>query len=385
MIAIRSRASGLFRTGQALFAQNRVQEAISTLTEALHLRPRSPGRHLHLALALAEAQQFEAARQLIQQAIDLQPCNPVLPMFMGQIALDAGDVLEARVWCERALQLNPHNCHTLGLLALLDLLQEQPQQGVQRLLQPVPLPLPPLERAALWLCRSRVPSLIQQANSALQSRLLLHLETLLMASTEKARTLTQQLLAQEQRDNPVLLWLDRCLTRSVMGLRRGFVYGAQQAQRLLALQAEEAAYLGERTRAIQLYQRLLQHQDTAPVHHALWQLHFEQGEFREALQHLRPLVQLSDAVPVDTSLALALGELLYHTAQYDDAEVALQRATEAPLSDYKPWYYLGLCALRKAQPQNARQHFARAVRLLHPDIVTLRLQEWCRVAHVPTL
>src|SRR5215471_14853723 len=238
------RAEWLFRRGQKLAAQGHVDEAIEILTQAQALRPRAAGIYLHRALALAETSRWPEAVLALQQAMALQPANPVLPMFLGRIYLDHTDYANAALWCARALALNPANCHALALQALVELARGQIQQGCQRLQQPLPLPISVLERGFLWCSRSRVPTLLQQANAALQGRVLLHVETLLQQYGAPARTLAQQLLDtsathhDETCTDRLLTMLDRSLTRGIMSIRRlcmRLCYAFQPAKRALHL------------------------------------------------------------------------------------------------------------------------------------------------------
>src|SRR5215831_56958 len=187
------RAEWLFRRGQKLAAQGHVDEAIEAFTQAQELRPRAAGIYLHRALALAETPRWPEAVPALQQAMVLQPANPVLPMFLGRIYLDHTDYANAALWCARALALRPTNCHALALQALIELASGQIQQGVQCLQQPLPLPVSTLERAFLECSRGRVPTLLQQANAALQGRVLLQAETFLLQQALPVRTLAQQL------------------------------------------------------------------------------------------------------------------------------------------------------------------------------------------------
>src|SRR5215510_11228103 len=188
------RATWLFRRGQKLAAQGRFDESIEAFTQAQGLRPRAAGIYLHHALALAETSRWPAAVLLLQQAMTLQPTNPVLPMFLGRIYLDHADYANAALWCARALALSPANCHALALQALIELASGPIQKGSQRLQQSLPLPVSALERGFLWCSRSRVPTLVQQANAAMQGRVLLHVETFLLQHDAPAQTLARQLL-----------------------------------------------------------------------------------------------------------------------------------------------------------------------------------------------
>ena len=81
------RAAWLFRRGQKLAAQGHFDAAIEAFAQAQGLRPRAAGIYLHHALALAETSRLPEAVLALQQAMALQPANPVLPMFLGRIYL----------------------------------------------------------------------------------------------------------------------------------------------------------------------------------------------------------------------------------------------------------------------------------------------------------
>src|SRR2546429_123229 len=85
-----------------------------------------------------------------------------------------------------------------------------------------------------------VLALLQQANAALQGRVLLHVETFLLQPGAPARTLAQQLLDPSATHNDetftdrLLTTLDRCLARGIMSIRRLCIilrYAFQPAKR----------------------------------------------------------------------------------------------------------------------------------------------------------
>ena len=388
------RAAWLFRRGQKLAAQGHFDEAIEALAQAQGLRPRTAGIYLHHALALAETSQWPAAVLTLQQAITLQPTNPVLPMFLGRIYLDQADYTNAALWCARALALSPTNCHALALQALIKLANGQPQQGFHSLQQPLPLPVSALERAFLWCSRGRIPTLLQQANAALQGRVLLHVETFLLQHGAQARTLAQQLLdtaathSDETFTDRWLTALDRCLTRGIMRIQRlGIIlrYAFQPAKRTLYLrflQAEDAACHGQAADAQALYTHVA-HQDPGMpyVQERLCEVCYVQGKFCEALRHLRHfLKQLPDPDQPGAELTVLFGELLCQAGQYRKAGAALAKASTSTARDYRLWYYLGLCQLQTGAPQMAQHSFIQAVQQLNPTIAALRLAEMSRVS-----
>jgi tetratricopeptide (TPR) repeat protein len=388
------RAEWLFRCGQRLAAQEHFDQAIETFTQAQALRPGAAGIYLHRALALAQISRWPEAVLNLRQAMALQPANAVLPMFLGRMYLDHADYANAALWCARALALRPTNCHALALQALIELARGQIQQGLQRLQQPVPLPVSMLERSFLWCSRSHVPTLLQQANAALQGRVLLHVETFLLQHGALARTLAQQLLASSVTHNDttfadrLLTGLDGYLTRGIMGIRRlgsALRYAFQPADRALHLcflQAEDAAYHSQAATAQALYTQVAQQDPDMPyIQERLCEVCYIQGKFREALRHLRRLIkQLPDPDQPGADLAVLLGELLYQVGQYQKARATLTKVSTSATRDYRLWYYLGLCQLQAGTPQVAQRSFVHAVQQLNPDIAALRLAEMSRVS-----
>lgn len=387
------RAERLFRRAHRLVIQGRLDEALEAFAQARALRPGAAGIALHQALALAEASRLPEAVAALQHAMALQPTNPVLPLFLARIYFDHTDYAQAAQWCARASALQPHNYHLLALQALIALVRGQVQQGYQRLQQPVPLPRLGLERGVMWLSRSRVPSLLQQANTALQSRVLLHAELFLRQHPRQARTLAQQLLAdtamgsRETLANRLLTGLDRGLTCVILRLRALYTalrYAGQPASRALhlrLLQAEAAAARGQAASAHALYTAVVQQAPETPyVRERLYEVSYAQGKFREALQHLRRVLrQLPDPDHPGAEYCVLLGELLCQIGQFQEASRVLSQALPGSKRDYRPFYYLGLCQVHADAPQAARRSFAQALQRLHPDIVTLRLNEMYRV------
>jgi predicted Zn-dependent protease len=315
-------------------------------------------------------------------------------MFLSRIHLDHTDYIHAASWCARALALSPANYHALALQALIALASGQIQQGCQRLQQPLPLPVSALERGFLWCSRSRIPTLLQQVNAALQGRVLLHAETLLLQHGAPTQTLAQQLLDASATPNNetctdrLLTTLDRGLTRGVISIRRLYTrlrYVLQPAKRtvhLRFLQAEDAACHGQVATAQALYTQVAQQAPDMPyVQERLCEVCYTQGKFREALCHLRRLLkQLPDPDQPGAELAVLLGELLCQVGQYQEAGAVLAQAGTSTARDYRLWYYLGLCQLQAGTPQMAQRSFIQAVQQLNPDIAALRLAEMARVS-----
>lgn len=388
------KAQRLFTRGQHLAAQGQAEAALAVYEQALTLRPGMPGLHLHYALALSDTERFAEAVAALQHAIAQAPDNPVLPMFLGQISFDHQAYAQAATWCARALALSPHNSHALGLVALLALVTGQVPPAYAQFTQPLPRPLSLAERLCLWLGRGQLPLLVQQANPALQSRMLLAIETLLLQQSGPVRTLSEQLLAlpeataAEGFGDRLLGWIDHGCVRGLMALRwcsimvRCLGRPARRATELRLMRAERALYLNQVELAEALYRPLAaQTPIQSLVLERLCELCYLQAKFPEALRYARRvLAQLPADVPPSAWQAFLLGELWYQVGAYDEAYAALQQAADHGLCDYKLLYYLGLCQLRQGQRLAARRSFAAAVQQLNPDITRLRLDELYRLS-----
>ena len=391
MMARWGRAARRFSRGQQLLAQGRIAEALGAFAQARSLR--LPGLYLHWGWALAEAGRLPEAHDAMQQAMALQPSNPVLPMFLGQIYVDHGHYDTARTWCDQALALNPHNTHAIALRALTDLALGDIPGGYQGLRQPLPVPMAALERALFLGRKSRFPTVLQESNAALQSRLLVLIETYLLQHEKRGQTLFQQLTLPPNRAKAsgwaeaMVLAIDRCCTRVVMRTQRLYIRAryasdaSKRASKLLHSTAREADYCGDLSTALSHYTTLLQQiPEPAELHQSVFEIYYEQGDFRRALKHLRRL--LGDATPVqrlEAWQACCLGELLYQTGQFSAAVACFSHAMTLPPQDYKLLYYNGLCRLRDGAVSEARRLFARAVQTLNPGICDLRLDEMWRV------
>jgi predicted Zn-dependent protease len=151
---------------------------------------------------------------------------------------------------------------------------------------------------------------------------------------------------------------------------------------LCFLQAEDAAYHNQAATAQALYTQVAQQAPDMPyIQERLCEMCYIQGQFREALRHLRRLIkQLPDPDQPGAELAVLLGELFCQVGQYQKASATLTRVSPSATHDYRLWYYLGLCQLQAGSPQVARRSFVRAVQQLNPNISALRLAEMSRVS-----
>jgi tetratricopeptide (TPR) repeat protein len=182
--------------------------------------------------------------------------------------------------------------------------------------------------------------------------------------------------------------LDRLFTHGFMGIKQLYIrlrYAGQPANRTAMLRQTNAAkayYLGQTATALSLYTQLLQRApDLLVARQRAFELCYEQGDFRHALQHFRHLAeQRAPAVTPAAWQSFVYGELLYLQGQHHEAASCLTQAMTLGMQDYKLFYYLGLCHLRSGARREAHRRFAQAVRLLNPGITELRLDEMYRVS-----
>ncbi|MEI8348880.1 MAG: tetratricopeptide repeat protein [Candidatus Omnitrophota bacterium] len=88
-------AEYLFKQGQTYFGKNMIEPAIQAYNSALKISPKNHGVYLHKALALSRLERYEEAVDAVEQAIKLNPYNPVYPLFAGIISLDANQAARA--------------------------------------------------------------------------------------------------------------------------------------------------------------------------------------------------------------------------------------------------------------------------------------------------
>ena len=177
MLARMSRTERLFTRAQNLRFVDQYEDSIEVFEQAHKLNPTHTGISLHWALALSDAARFDQACDVLQNAVKLQPSNPVLHVFLGQINFDHENYIQALKCCQQALKHDPLNVYAYGLMMLIPLAQGKVDEAYQSLTRP-----PSNQWGNVWQALHRrglvrLPSTEQLANVALQSRLLLTVET----------------------------------------------------------------------------------------------------------------------------------------------------------------------------------------------------------------
>jgi tetratricopeptide (TPR) repeat protein len=119
MLGMFGRTERLLRRGQRALARREFAQAEALLREALARRPAEPHLLVHLARALAEQEQLDAAQRTLDEAIALAPASFVAPLHRALVRLDAGDAAGAQADAQRAAALAPGNRLVVGYAALV--------------------------------------------------------------------------------------------------------------------------------------------------------------------------------------------------------------------------------------------------------------------------
>ena len=100
-----------------LMARREPEAAVKYLNRALTLNDAYAPAHLYLAAALRILGKFDAARQHLENAKNLQPDNPFSELWLGEIAFAQRQVKLARTHLGNALHLNPDQSEAHALMA----------------------------------------------------------------------------------------------------------------------------------------------------------------------------------------------------------------------------------------------------------------------------
>ncbi len=106
-VGVRRDAGALHNLGVAYAKLGRLDEAVASFREALELNPRSAGSHRNLGLALREQRKLTEALTHYAEAARLEPDNAAAHHDLGHILFDAGRHEEALPSLREAVRLSP--------------------------------------------------------------------------------------------------------------------------------------------------------------------------------------------------------------------------------------------------------------------------------------
>ncbi len=106
--SVPSEAKELWRKGNALFQEGKMDEAIGAYVAALEIDGKYGDAYFNRALVERITGDTEAAKHDIEKVMELQPGSPDAPLLMGDIAESNDDYLGARYWYEKSLKVSPN-------------------------------------------------------------------------------------------------------------------------------------------------------------------------------------------------------------------------------------------------------------------------------------
>ncbi|MDB5352154.1 MAG: serine/threonine protein kinase [Planctomycetota bacterium] len=117
-----------FHLGQ--FNPPRRDESVRFLTVAVALRPRSPGAHLGLGVALAGSDKKKEATESFRRAIALKPDYGEAHLNLAVVLIGQGQLAEAIQECQEAIKTKPRDAYAYHNLGYAFLMQDQKQKAI---------------------------------------------------------------------------------------------------------------------------------------------------------------------------------------------------------------------------------------------------------------
>lgn len=114
-----------FQRGLLLYQQGRHQEAVAELRLQLGQDFQDSQTRAFLALALNELEQYSEATEHAQQAIHVDPEEPLGHYALARVNLSRNRLQEAHAAILEAIRLNPYDAGYFGILAHLELLKSR--------------------------------------------------------------------------------------------------------------------------------------------------------------------------------------------------------------------------------------------------------------------
>ncbi|MDM8562666.1 tetratricopeptide repeat protein, partial [Candidatus Marithioploca araucensis] len=120
--ALDPEANELYKVAKNFYKSNRFEAAIGSLRQVISINPHHVKAHLQLADILIKQQQYNEAREILEQLYDYNPVaarNPLVDVLMNLAQLN-DDKREQRKLYERVLELDPKHGEAKRILQTID-------------------------------------------------------------------------------------------------------------------------------------------------------------------------------------------------------------------------------------------------------------------------
>ncbi len=340
------------------------QAALSHLREAMRLEPDQVAHAIRLAQVLAQSNELPKAIELILEVIQTIPDQPDLWMALAQLQQQSGDLEQAALNAERAVELAAAQAQAqttataLVLRGEIALQANNPRGAHSRAL--AALKIRPDHPRALYLC-GRALNNLGQAEEALKV-------------LEKAISLAKQVELQPFD----VAFTHVQLVRKCHGLESGLeilqelLSDYPEDAQLLALQAEWLLAANRPAQACQSAQVALKVAPArlnplqqANLHTLIGRQHQREGQLDQAIFHLNEAIALA---PGEIEIYLELGRTHQERRQYGQALKVYQRAMHAAPNDYRPYQQAGLLLKESKDYPEAESMLRRAAQLAPQDV-----------------
>ncbi len=106
-IELKPGANAYSNLGTAYFETGKVQEAITAYQNAVRANPRFVDARRNLGASYARIKRFQDAIKEFQEALKYEPNDALIHLYIGSAYRDLGDPNNAKIWMDKAYQLDP--------------------------------------------------------------------------------------------------------------------------------------------------------------------------------------------------------------------------------------------------------------------------------------
>jgi len=384
-----TRAAACSVLGAIRLRQDRLEEGVGLLQEAIRLEPHLVGAQLNLAQAFVLQGKIERALPVFRRVLELDPKNAAAQsVSFAELLVEKGRVAEGVGVLERARRAQPSSyelAFALGGAYLVKGDRARALEAYDLALAAMPGSVTALRQAAVVaekqgeLERSLSYWMRAKKAAADDPQILLGfgrvcLKMDLLDDAEPALTRAAEMKPGEPAYQYTLAVakVGKRQYEAAQGLLEPIVARKPrdgQLQYALGSILYMQGHLAEAATHLQESLRLDPDQLASPYYLAL--VARDQGRDAEAIERLEQLLR---RYPDHASSCEALGGLLMNGRRYDEAERLLRRAVELNPKSVKGNYQLGLLLARTGRREEADRQLAMAKSLREEDDATSRLQ-----------